>query len=396
VLAFIAFVSLGLPDTVLGVAWSSIRRTFGQPLDAIGLLLAGGIAGYLISSFFSGTVVRKIGVGKLLLFSSLLVTIALIGGAVAPSMAWMTAIALISGLGAGAIDAGINAFGASHFSPRIMNWLHACWGIGATLTPAMMTALLSAQVSWRIGYVALASVLGLLTILFLVTLNLWDNPSNMERSDDPPHAGIIESLGQPVIWMQAVLFCLCCGIESTAGQLLFSVFTESRGLSVGVAGSTIAGYWASLTVGRIVFGQLSTRLSTRTVLHIATSIVPVASLLIALNHSTPVSILGTMLLGFGLAPIFPTLMSVTPARVGERFAAQSVGFQVSAAAVGIAGFPSVMSAIARRNGLESVCWFLLLAGAVLAILNERIDARIGSSISHAEKTRGNAELPNRC
>src|SRR4029079_17559694 len=129
-LAFVAFVSLGLPDGVLGVAWPSVRATFNRPVSHLGVLLAASTRGYLFSSFLGGQFVRAVGVGVLLLASSLLVAIALAGISLAPTWRAMVVFAVFGGLGGGAIDAGINAFAASRFSARVVNWLHACWGIG--------------------------------------------------------------------------------------------------------------------------------------------------------------------------------------------------------------------------------------------------------------------------
>lgn len=172
-LAFIAFISLGLPDGVLGVAWPSVRGTFDRPLSHLGVLLAAGTGAYLVSSFLGGQFVRAVGVGKLLLASSLMVGVALAGMSLAPRWPAMVVFAAFGGLGGGAIDAGINTFAASRFSPRVVNWLHACWGIGATTGPVLMTAVLARGLSWRVGYEVLAVILALLSLLFLFTLRLW-------------------------------------------------------------------------------------------------------------------------------------------------------------------------------------------------------------------------------
>jgi len=374
-LAFISFISLGLPDTILGVGWPFIRSTFGKPIDSLALLLLGGVSGCLTSSFLSGTIVRYIGVGKLLLISSVLMTVTMLGDSIAPAFAWMVGLSFIGGLGAGAIDAGMNAFAAKHFSSRVMNWLHAFYGIGATIGPAMMTAIVSSHRSWRLGYLILAITLGLLSVLFLLTIRLWEEKEEATSTDPTPHATMTESLRLPMVWMQSLLFFIYCGIESTASQLVFSLFTEGRGIRVSLAGSSIAAYWASLTIGRVIFGQAATFLSHTVILRIGTGLSVFAAFLIWWHPIAAVGIAGMVLLGFALAPIYPTLMSDTPLRMEKRFAAQSVGFQVSAAALGIAAFPGLVSAIARRHGLEVVCIYLVMATVVLLILNETVTAR---------------------
>src|SRR3954454_24697329 len=253
-LAFVAFVSLGLPDGVLGVVWPSVRGTFGRPVSHLGVLLAAGTAGYLVSSFLGGQLVRTLGVGALLVGSSVVVAVALTGMALAPNWLAFVSFAVLGGTGGGAIDAGINTFAASRFSARVVNWLHACWGIGATTGPVVMTAVLARGMSWRVGYRVLAVALALLSLLFLVTRRLWTIRRRAEATTSPePGASMGEALRRPVVWMQLALFFLYCGIESTAGQLLYSLFTESRGVPPTTAGLATGGYWASLMLGRVVF-----------------------------------------------------------------------------------------------------------------------------------------------
>lgn len=177
---------------------------------------------------------------------------------------------------------------------------------------------------------------------------------------------------RPVVWMQLSLFFVYCGIETTAGQLLYSLLTESRGMHPTAAGLATGGYWASLTAGRFVFGQVSASVSRRAVLRIGMGLAPVGALLVASNAGNLVSVAGAALLGFALAPIFPTLISITPDRVGAHFAPQAVGFQVAAANVGIALLPGMVGVLARRHGLEVVGVYLVVASLVLLLMEESI------------------------
>src|SRR5687767_6435731 len=176
-IAFLAFISLGLPDGVLGVAWPSVAATFRIPLSHLGILLAASTCGYLVSSFNSGGVVQRIGVGRTLLLSSALMSCAAAGYALAPLWPAMALVGLFAGLGSGAIDAALNAYAARHFSARLVNWLHAFYGVGATLGPLLMTAVLSSGNSWRWGYGIIAAVLGVMSLCFLLTLRLWETPT---------------------------------------------------------------------------------------------------------------------------------------------------------------------------------------------------------------------------
>jgi MFS family permease len=395
-LAFVAFVSLGLPDGLLGVGWASMRAEFGRPLSQLGLLLGAGTAGYLTSSFLAGQLVRAIGVGRVLVASSLLVTAALSGNSLAPAWGWLILFALVGGLGGGAIDAGINTFAASRFSPRIVNWLHAFWGVGASTGPLLMTAMLASHHSWRLGYGVVAGVLGLLSILFIVTHGLWridaagavaTGPAAAERT-----ASIAQSLAQRAVWMQIALFFIYGGIETSAGQLFYTLFTETRGIAPTVAGVTVGGYWAALTAGRILFGQLAATWGHRTILRSGMLLAPAAAVLLAWNPTPGLGLAGAVLLGLGLAPIFPTLISVTPGRVGHFHAAQAVGFQVAAASVGVVVFPSLVGLLARTMGLEILGLYLIAASLLLLAMHE-VTVRASVPVSLAAAVNASDACP---
>jgi fucose permease len=298
---------------------------------------------------------------------------ALGGMSLARSWPVVVGCAVLGGVGGGAVDAGINTFAASRFSARVVNWLHACWGVGASTGPVLMTGVLARGQSWRLGYATVAAAVALLSLLFLFTLGLWRiAPAGAPDAPAPKTATAAEALRRPVVWMQLSLFFLYCGIEATAGQWLYSLLTESRGMRHAAAGLATGGYWASLTAGRIVFGQLAVSVGRGAVLRTGLGLAPVAALLLWSNAGAAASVAGAALLGFALAPVFPTLISITPERVGHYFAPQAVGFQVSAANAGIAVLPGVVGIVARRQGLEVICLFLVAASVVLLVVQEGV------------------------
>jgi fucose permease len=311
-IAFVAFVSLGLPDGVLGVAWPSVRRTFDVPVSQFGLLLIASTCGFLVSSFSSGAVVRRLGVGRLLLASSGLMTCASAGYALAPSWPFMVALGVFAGLGSGAIDAGINAYAAHHFSPRLVNWLHAFYGVGATLGPLLMTGVLAAGLAWRWGYAVNAAALGLMSLCFLFTLRLWDQPTGetaaaaaaAERPAPDEPAGTFATLRRPVVALSVVLFFLYTGVEVAAGQWAYSLFTEARGVTPAAAGVWAGVYWASLTAGRIAFGAAAGRVPPLAILRVTMVVAPLGALLIWADAAPLANFLGLALMGFCFAPMF--------------------------------------------------------------------------------------------
>jgi len=372
-IALVAFVSLGLPDGVFGVAWPSIRRTFGLPPDQLGALLASAMMGYLASSFTSGAVVARLGVGRLLLWSSVLMVVNSLAYALAPAWWLMVAAGALAGLGAGAIDAGINAFAAARFSPRLVSWLHASYGVGAMLGPLLMTAVLASGLGWRWGYAMIGLVLAAMAVSFLLTIRLWemDRPEPGSLGDArEPSAGLFDTLARPRVWLNIALFFVYTGLEVSAGQWSYSLFTEARGVAPGVAGIWIAVYWAALTAGRIVSGAVASRLRGDALLRLGTTGAQVGALLIWWDPGMGVGFLGLAALGFALAPIYPTLIADTPARLGPSHATSAIGFQVAAAYLGTAAIPGLTGVLAGHAGLAVIGPCLFAIAVVLLLLQE--------------------------
>lgn len=209
-LAFIAFVALGLPDGLLGVGWPSIRTDFSIPLDAIGMLLFASVAGYMTSSFLNGILLSKVGVGRVLAASCFLTGFALIGYTFAPQWWVMVALGVFAGLGAGAIDAGLNTYVAAHFGEGLMQWLHASWGVGITLGPIIMTLVLTNANTWRFGYRVVGFFQIVLAVCFVLTLSMWRQ--NNEPVENNPQKRLTEyktpigeTLRHPQVWLSALL-----------------------------------------------------------------------------------------------------------------------------------------------------------------------------------------------
>lgn len=384
-LAFLAFISLGLPDTLLGVAWPSVRARFERPISHLGYLLVCSTGGYLLSSFLSGSIVNRIGVGRLLVASCAIVTVSLSLYAFSTTWLLLLPAALLAGIGAGAIDSGINHFGAKAFSPRVLNWLHACWGIGASLGPLIMTAVLASGSRYTVGYGIVAGTMLALTLIFLITVNAWQAHEAIGPSSetDAPHATLREALADRVVVGQAFFYLLYGGVEASAGNWLYTLLTESRGTSIAAAGTAVTVFWASITAGRIIFGQVAHHLRAEAVLRIG--LIGAIGGAILLQRSLPLAatLVGASLLGLLLAPIYPTLMALTPSRVGHRFSAHAVGLQVSACGAGVALLPATVGWFARRFGIEIlppclIVGTILLLGLHVAI-DRAVDRRAASS-----------------
>ncbi|MFG3641147.1 MFS transporter [Micromonospora sp. NPDC047762] len=389
-LSYLAFVSLGLPDGLLGVAWPSIRGDFDVPTEAVGWVLTAGTVGYLTSSVLAGFTLARVGVGALLAGSTLLASLALTGYSVSPVLAALVGCALLLGLGSGAVDSGLNAYAAGAFGPRHMNWLHAFFGLGVAIGPLIMTAVLSAGLAWRWGYGIVAAAQLVLAAAFALTVRAWrrDAPAGTEAgaptgtaaqgvpaAEDAGPASTVQvpvrdTLRLPAVWSGTLAFVLYVAIEVSAGLWAFLLLTEGRGLSAAVAGGCVSAYWGSLFVGRVVQGLVAERLGAGLVLRASLAGMAVGAALIAVPGPAVLAVLGLVVVGFAAAPVFPLLTLTTAERVGAAHADRAIGLQIGAAGIGAALVPAGLGVLIGRTSVEVLGSTLLVLALALIALYE--------------------------
>jgi fucose permease len=361
-LCYLGFVSLGLPDSVLGGAWPAIRRELARPLDDAGQLLLLTTVGVAVSGVLSGRLLARLATGTVLAGSALLAAGALALFAQARGWPLFLLAAVIAGLGGGAVDAALNGYVARHHSVRHMNWLHGCWGIGASLGPLVVAAALRGGHSWRLAYLGLALVELALGLAFLASRPWWrEAPGANEATDttaaasaapQAPAARAASLRGlTPAMRDNVLFFFVYCGIEASAG-LWGSSLLVARGASLPEASATTSLYWGMLTAGRFLLGAVAERVGPARLLAGCCSSALAALVLLSLP-GTPrlVAVLALALLGLALAPIYPLLMHDTPHRFGAAEARYLVGYQVAAASVGIATVPWLVGLLAQRTSL---------------------------------------------
>jgi fucose permease len=369
ILAYLAFIALGMPDGLLGVGWPSIRAGFALPLDALGALLVAGTAGYLTSSFASGWLIARLGVGRVLALSCALTGAGLIGYTLAPAWWLMDLLGVVAGLGAGAIDAGLNTYVAAHFGARSMQWLHASYGIGITSGPLIMTFALQAWQAWSPGYLVVGAVQLSLAACFTLTLPLWQQktgPAAPRLTDYK--TPLPATLRRPQVWLSLLLFFLYTGAEVSLGAWAYTLLTEGRGVAPHLAGLWAGSYWATFTLGRMLAGLYARRLGGPRLVLASLAGALLGALLLWWQPAPWVSLLGVALTGLAIAPIFPALVSGTSRRVGARFAANTIGMQMAAASLGAAAVPAVVGVLARRLSLEAIPLCLVGLFAALGLL----------------------------
>ena len=369
VLAFIAFVALGLPDGLLGVGWPSIRNSFAVPLDAMGLFLTVGVTGYTAASFLGGFLLARFGVARILAVSCFLTGLALIGYTMVPQWWMMIMLSLFAGLGAGAIDAGLNTYVATHFGDDLMQWLHASWGVGITLGPVIMTLGLTTMDSWRFGYQSVGGFQIALAACFVLTRAMWNENSkrahNAEKKLTDYKTPLGDTLRQLQVWQSALLFFLYVGAESGLGIWTYTLLTESRGVDTTLAGIFAGSYWFTFTIGRIVAGMIAGRVGGNTLVFGGMAGSLVGAVLLFWNPSQTANLFAVAIIGLCIAPIFPALMSGTRTRVGDHFAVNTIGIQMAATGFGTAIIPALMGVLARRFSLEIIPVCLLVVDAAL-------------------------------
>lgn len=365
ILASLAFISLGLPDGLLGVAWPSIRGSFGLRLDAVGALLISTTAGYVASSFSSGYAVRFLNVGSLVGASCALTGLALLGYAGTTSWLVLIGLGACLGIGAGAVDAVLNAYAATRHGHGMLNWLHACYGIGAASGPLLMTSLLARELPWQRGYLLVGAGQLVLAGAFLATGRSWMSAGS--SGDEPAHAPITSTLGVRGAQLGILVFVLYAGVEASMGLWTYTLLVESRGLPPGTAGWIVSLFWGGLTVGRLAAAGVAGRLPAHRLVPLCLALVLIGTLLLWVDGGVWVTAAAVALAGTACGPIFPTLIATTPARVGPAHAGNAVGFQVGAAAGGMAFLPALVGSLAAATSLSVIAaTFVVFAVALCA------------------------------
>ena len=375
-LIYAAFVSMGLPDGILGAAWPQIRGEFGVALNGNWLMLTLGTCGSALSSFLSGIGLRRLGVGRILVLTAFLTSAVILGYALGATFTIITGLAFLLGLGNGAIDAGLNHFVAQNLSSRHMNWLHACWGVGISLGTLTIAGVIAAGGTWRGAYLAVGLVQLALAFAFLLSRRALPGAAPLKAAgQEAPHPSFSATFRLPAAWASMAAFVVYCGLECSGGLWIASALHDGRGWSMEAAGLMTTLYWSSLTVGRFLIGAISQRLSTLRILRVAVAGAILGTALIALSSligrdgvvSGIVMALGLLITGFSLSPIFPMLMHDTPRCVGPGHALNLIGFQGASGQLGFTLLPIATGTVLRVYSTEWLGPLLALLAVTLAL-----------------------------
>ena len=379
VIIYISFISLGLPDSLLGSAWPIIQTDLSSAFSMAGYISMTVCAGTVVSSLFSNRLVAKFGAGKVTLVSVAMIALALFGYSFAPNIFLLFVMAIPLGLGAGSVDAALNNFVALHYQSKHMSWLHCFWGIGATVGPAIMSMFLLSQGGWRKGYITIAIIQTGLVLLLLVTLPLWKKNNKKATAIDKQKETVIsnrEALKIPYVKLALVSFVFFCATELTTGLWSSSYLVTVKNLSASDAARWAAYFYGGITVGRLVSGFLSMKINSKQLIRIGQLVCVAGAIILILPLPVYFSMLGIILLGLGTSPIYPSMLHETPNRFGAMASGAIMGLQMAFAYIGSTFFPPLFGAIASATTIKVFPYFLLICILIMLFSTELLQKKI--------------------
>lgn len=377
---YLAFISLGLPDFLLGSAWPSMYGGFGVPVSYAGIISMIIAVGTIISSLQSDRLTRKLGTGKIAAISVAMTATALFGFSISHSFWSLCLWAIPYGLGAGSVDAALNNYVALHYASRHMSWLHCMWGIGASLGPYIMGYALTGGQSWSMGYRYIAVLQIVLTAVLLFSLPLWEGRAAAEENKSGQGTEKALSLQQIVRIPGAkevmfTFFCYCA-IEQTVGLWASSYLVLYKGVSAETAAGFAGLFFIGITIGRGLFGFLTMKLHDTHMVRLGEWIILIGITALLLPFNENGTLVGLILIGLGCAPIYPCIIHATPANFGADRSQAIIGAQMASAYVGTCFMPPLFGVIANNISVALLPLYLLVILALMFVMHELLLKRV--------------------
>lgn len=371
---YIAFISLGLPDALLGSAWPSMYREFQVPVSYMGIISMIIAGGTVISSLQSDRLTKRFGTGKVTVTSVLMTALALFGFSISQSFVSLCLWAVPYGLGAGSVDASLNNYVALHYASRHMSWLHCMWGIGASIGPSIMGFALTGEQSWNMGYRYIALFQVVLTAILFFSLPLWKgDPQESVESDSGK-----EVLSLHQIWnirgareVMVMFFCYAA-IEQTTGLWASSYLVMHQGLNSETAAGFASLFFIGITVGRMISGFLTMKWNDTQMIRLGQGIILLAVVLLCLPLGKEVSYISFVLMGLGCAPIYPCIIHSTPEHFGADRSQAVIGVQMAAAYVGTTLMPPFFGLMARHIGIFLLPVYLFVLLLLMVFMHRKL------------------------
>lgn len=383
IIIYLSFISLGLPDSLLGAAWPVMQADYGAPFGAAGVLSIIIAGGTIVSSLASGMMLKRLGTGKVTLISCLMTATALLGFYFAPSIGWLVVLALPLGLGGGSVDAALNHYVATHYKAHHMSWLHCFWGVGATLGPIIMSGFIRENDLWRDGYLTVALIQFALVVVLFITLPLWKRMEKAHRqaAEAAPEIDHHRNPAKPAkrtmqikgVKLTLMTFLFYCGAEATVGLWSSSFLVNTKGLSAAMAAQWVSMYYGGITVGRFITGFVTFKLSNRVLVRSGLFISLIGVFLMILPLPTIMSLIGLMLIGLGFAPVYPCLLHETPNRFGKEQTQKLMGYQMAVAYTGTTLLPPMLGWIASQTTIAILPSFVAVYVIMMLFGSESVN-----------------------
>ena len=378
VIIYLSFISLGLPDSLLGSAWPTMVSELNAPLWGAGILQMTTSLCTIISSLNSARLIRRFGTGRLTALSGLLTATALLGMSLVPNYAFLLLLSIPLGLGAGAVDAAINNYVALHCEPKHMNWLHCFWGVGTIISPMVMSAVLAAGMRWTVGYRGVSAMQLALSIVLFTTLKLWASEKAQNGEREAKVLTVRQVLSLPGAKQGLLNFTCYCAVESTFMLWSATYLVMARGMDAARAASMGGLFFIGITAGRGVSGFIAMKLKPRQMVRLGQTLMAAAGVLL-LVPGTAVTLAGILLMGLCCAPVYPNIVQDTPRNYGAENSQAVIGVQMAFAYIGSLFMPTIFGWIASILGYGILPVFALVFTAVMiALFNSQqriVDAR---------------------
>ena len=376
---YIAFISLGLPDSLLGAAWPTMRVELGAALPMAGAVSMVCSAGTIVSSLCSARVVRRFGTGRVAAFSTAMTAVALLGYALAPSAALLFAAAIPLGLGAGSIDAALNNYVSLHYEAKHMSWLHCFWGLGASIGPVILAVCIGRGAGWRGGYLVVVSIQGALALVLCLTQRLWRAHGESAVEDRAARQRMLtnaQTLRLP--GMRAVLVTFFSYSAAESSMILW-IASYARHLGATAEQASLASglFFLGITLGRGLNGFLAIRFSSKQLIRAGTAVMlaGIAVMFLPLGYAGCLAAAG--LIGLGCAPVYPCTIHETPRRFGEEASQAATGLQMACAYTGSTLMPPLMGVLSGALGLGVMPWWVLGLTLLMLASGELVNRRAG-------------------
>lgn len=372
---YLAFISLGLPDSLLGAAWPTMHLYFDVPISYAGWASMIIAACTIVSSLLSDRMTRRLGTGRVTAISVGMTAAALFGFSISRAY-WMLLLwAVPYGLGAGSVDAALNNYVALHYKSRHMSWLHCFWGLGASIGPAIMGAAITRGMGWSGGYRIISVMQVVLTAILVLSLPLWKNRSDVAKSETGKPMSLGQIIAVPGVKSVMACFFCYCALEQTAG-LWASTFLVLRWGVTAEQAATLAGlFYFGITAGRAVSGFATFRFNDKQMVRIGQSILLAGIALLILPISRLTAMIGFVAIGVGCAPVYPSLIHSTPDHFGADRSQAIIGVQMASAYLGTCLMPPLFGLIAAALSVRLMPVFLLILLAVMFVTHEQLNRR---------------------